>query len=81
MCIRDRYQVDGGQIFFKGEDFTHLPAHKRAKMGLGRTFQQPRFNNRASIEDNLKVGTDLRDQIGYKMCIRDSCYTAISIAA
>lgn len=59
------YQVDGGQIFFKGEDFTHLPAHKRAKMGLGRTFQQPRFNNRASIEDNLKVGTDLRDQIGY----------------
>ena len=34
-------------------------------MGIGRTFQSPRFMNRASIEDNLKVGTDLLNQFGY----------------
>ncbi len=58
-------EVDGGSVYFKGQDITHLPAHTRAQMGIGRTFQSPRFNNRASIEDNLKVGTDLRNRMGY----------------
>ena len=59
------YDVDSGQILFKGQDITNVPAEKRAKMGIGRTFQSPRFNTRASIEDNLKVGTDLRNHMGY----------------
>lgn len=59
------YDVDGGNIFFNGKDVTKLPTHVRAKMGIGRTFQSPRFMNRASIEDNLKVGTDLLNQFGY----------------
>ena len=59
------YEVDSGQILFKGQDVTKVPAEKRAKMGIGRTFQSPRFNTRASIEDNLKVGTDLRNHMGY----------------
>ena len=42
-----------------------MPSHKRARLGVGRTFQSPRFMNRASIEDNLKVGTDLLNQFGY----------------
>ncbi|MDD5954743.1 MAG: ABC transporter ATP-binding protein [Firmicutes bacterium] len=53
------YDVDSGNIFFKGQDITNLPSHQRARMGIGRTFQSPRFMNRASIEDNLKVGIDL----------------------
>lgn len=59
------YDVDSGQVFFKGQDVTKLPTHKRARMGIGRTFQSPRFMNRANIEDNLMVGTDLRNQHGY----------------
>ena len=59
------YDVDSGNIFFKGQDVTKLPTHKRAALGIGRTFQRPRFMNRASIEDNLKVGTDLLNKFGY----------------
>lgn len=59
------YDVDSGSIFYKGKDITTMPSHKRARMGVGRTFQSPRFMNRASIEDNLKVGTDLLNQFGY----------------
>ena len=58
------YDVDSGNIFFKGQDVTKLPTHKRAALGIGRTFQSPRFMNRASIEDNLKVGTDLLNKFG-----------------
>lgn len=57
--------IDSGDIVLQGQDITNLPAHKRAHLGIGRTFQQPRFNKRASIEDNLKVGTDLRNEMGY----------------
>lgn len=59
------YDVDSGNIFYKGKDITTMPSHKRARLGVGRTFQSPRFMNRASIEDNLKVGTDLLNQFGY----------------
>ena len=59
------YEVDGGNIYFKGQDITNVPSHKRARMGIGRTFQSPRFMNRANIEDNLKVGTDLLNKFGY----------------
>lgn len=59
------YDVDSGSILFRGQDVTRLPTHKRAALGIGRTFQSPRFMNRASIEDNLKVGTDLLNRFGY----------------
>ena len=59
------YDVDSVQIIFNGQDVTNVPTHKRARMGIGRTFQSPRFMNRANIEDNLKVGTDLLNQFGY----------------
>lgn len=59
------YDVDDGKIIFDGQEVTNVPAHKRARMGIGRTFQTPRFLDRSSIEDNLKLGTDLFDQMGY----------------
>lgn len=59
------YDVDEGRIFLEGVDVTDIPAYKRARMGIGRTFQTPRFLRRATIRDNLLLGIDLADQIGY----------------
>ncbi len=59
------YQCDSGKVFLNGTDVTRLPAHTRARMGLGRTFQTPRFLQRSSIRDNLLLGTDLANQIGF----------------
>ena len=42
-----------------------VPSHMRARMGLGRTFQTPRFLQRSSIRDNLLLGIDLYDQYNY----------------
>jgi len=36
-----RYAVTKGHILFKGEDITHLPVDKRARLGLGIAFQRP----------------------------------------
>ena len=34
--------ADGGTVEYEGADVTHMPAYKRARMGIGRTHQIPR---------------------------------------
>ena len=36
-----RYEVTQGNILFKGEDYTHEPADKKAKAGMFLSFQNP----------------------------------------
>lgn len=59
------YEVDSGSIFFDNEEITRIPAFLRARKGIGRTFQSPRFLQRSNIRDNLLLGTDLADQMGF----------------
>jgi ABC-type branched-subunit amino acid transport system ATPase component len=59
------YMCDAGQVFINGQDVTRLPPYTRARMGLARTFQTPRFLGRSSVRDNMLLGTDLADQMGY----------------
>lgn len=59
------YTCDSGKIYFEGKDITEVPAHMRARMGIGRTFQTPRFLYRSSIRDNMLLGTDLNDGFSY----------------
>ncbi len=44
---------DRGQVFFKGEEVTSLPIHKRAKMGLGYLAQEPSVFRSMTVEENL----------------------------
>ncbi len=59
------YMPDSGKLFFSGRDITKSPAHQRARMGIARTFQTPRFLQRSSIRDNLLLAADLNDNIGF----------------
>jgi branched-chain amino acid transport system ATP-binding protein len=42
-----------GTIEFLGEDVTKVPARRRAKLGMGRTYQKSRLFHGLSVEDNL----------------------------
>ena len=57
-------EMDGGKIVFDGKDITNLSSYARARAGIGRTFQVPRFLKNSSIRDNLLLGIDLRNGIG-----------------
>ena len=59
------YEVDSGSITFMGRDITHMPSHERAHLGLGRTFQTPRFLERSNIEENLLVAADLGKRVPF----------------
>ncbi|MCL2580512.1 MAG: ABC transporter ATP-binding protein [Oscillospiraceae bacterium] len=59
------YEPDWGSIYLNEQEITKIPAYTRARMGIGRTFQTPRFLQRSNIRDNLLIGTDLADQTGF----------------
>ena len=50
------YQPDSGAMSFGGADLVGLPAHKRVRLGLARTFQKIRLFNRLSVLDNVLAG-------------------------
>lgn len=54
------YDVDDGKIIYDGSEITNVASHKRAHMGIARTFQAPRFLQRSSIRDNLLLSMDLK---------------------
>ena len=45
-----------GDIFFQGESITAMPAFRRARLGIGRTFQIMRPFPGLSVLDNVAVG-------------------------
>lgn len=53
---------DSGKIFFKGREITRLPAHKRAALGIGRTFQITHALRKMKVLDNLKLAA--QSQLG-----------------
>ncbi|WP_105420883.1 ABC transporter ATP-binding protein [Neorhizobium sp. T25_27] len=57
-CITGVYRPDSGSVFFEGRDISHLQAHKRARMGIARSFQIPRPFIGMTVFENLLVPLD-----------------------
>jgi branched-chain amino acid transport system ATP-binding protein len=47
------YQPDAGRMIFDGVDLVGLPAHKRVRLGLARTFQKIRLFKQLSVLGNV----------------------------
>jgi branched-chain amino acid transport system ATP-binding protein len=52
--------VDQGRIRFMDRDITRLPAHRRADLGIARTFQNIRLFGNLTVLDNMKVAHDMK---------------------
>ena len=44
---------DGGKITFRGQDITHMPMYKRARLGMGYLAQEPSIFRTLTVEDNI----------------------------
>lgn len=44
-----------GTVQLMGDDITHLPPHRRARHGIGRTYQTSLLFNALTVEDNLFI--------------------------
>jgi len=49
-----------GNVFFKGEDITELPAYKITRIGIARTFQNIRLFREMTVFENVMIGRHFR---------------------
>ena len=54
-CISGALPCDSGRVVFKGQDVTRLPAYRRVRLGITRSFQIPRPFRSMSVLENLCV--------------------------
>ena len=54
-CIAGSLQADQGRILFDGRDITRLPAHRRTRLGIARSFQIPRPFTSMTVRENLGI--------------------------
>ena len=59
------YPVSGGEIYFQGGLLNNVPAHKRASMGIVRTFQQVHLFGNMTVLENVMSGRHPRSSYGF----------------
>ncbi len=54
---------DRGRIMLDGQDLTHLPMHRRARLGLGYLPQEASIFRRLSVEQNILAVLETRTEL------------------
>lgn len=52
--------VDGGEIFIDEQNITHMPIHRRARLGLGYLPQEASIFRRMTVAQNIQAVLELR---------------------
>jgi branched-chain amino acid transport system ATP-binding protein len=54
-CVSGSLPADGGRILFEGREITTLPAHRRTRLGIVRSFQIPKPFRSMTVQENLDI--------------------------
>src|SRR5690606_6327549 len=65
--ISGELMPDSGQVLLDGVDITRLPAHKRASVGLARSFQISQLYNDFTAEDNVALAVQAQSAKRFDM--------------
>jgi branched-chain amino acid transport system ATP-binding protein len=68
-CISGALRNDEGRIIFDGTDVSSMPAYKRTRLGIARSFQIPRPFKSMTVLENLLVAIDFA-ALGHGLSIR-----------
>ncbi|HUU40821.1 MAG TPA: ABC transporter ATP-binding protein [Desulfatiglandales bacterium] len=58
-CINGLYHPQHGNIYYKGNKINHLSPHKRAGLGISRTFQKLELYGGMTVLDNIRMGSHI----------------------
>jgi branched-chain amino acid transport system ATP-binding protein len=66
-------RADGGRVVFAGNDISALPAHRRCRLGIGRSYQIPQPYGAMTVFENCLVaatfGAGLAEKDAYPVCV------------
>jgi len=65
-CISGALRNESGSIYFRGSEVSKMPAYRRTRLGIARSFQIPRPFHTMSVLENLLVPS------AYVVHLRDS---------
>lgn len=63
-CINGLYHPQKGRVLFDGHDITRMPPHKRAQLGIARTFQKIELFSGMTVLDNIRLGRHIHMRTG-----------------
>ncbi|MBV9283471.1 MAG: ABC transporter ATP-binding protein [Acidimicrobiia bacterium] len=63
-CLLGLLRPDAGRVTFKGVDISRMPIHKRARLGIGRTFQRVELFAGLTVADHLLIAERARQGRG-----------------
>jgi branched-chain amino acid transport system ATP-binding protein len=63
-CINGLYRPQEGSIDFEGRKITHLRPHRRARLGISRTFQKIELFKGSTVLDNIRLGRHIHLKTG-----------------
>ncbi len=70
-----------GQVYYLGNDITHLPAHKIAHLGIGRSFQITNIFANLTILENIRLAAQSSGRDNYKILHHADEYQAYIVRA
>jgi branched-chain amino acid transport system ATP-binding protein len=59
-CLLGVLRTDGGSVELRGEDVTRMPVHRRARQGIGRTFQRIELFPDSTVREHLLIAERVR---------------------
>mgnify|MGYP001453404246 FL=1 len=63
-CILGTLRPDSGSVILNGVDLGSLPVHRRARMGMGRTFQRIELFSDTTVVEHLLIAERVRQGNG-----------------
>jgi branched-chain amino acid transport system ATP-binding protein len=58
-----------GKVFFKGQDITHVPPHRMAHLGIGRSFQITNIFPNLPVLENIRLSAQAMGKNNFKLFV------------
>jgi len=63
-CLLGMLRPESGSVHFDGRDITRMPIHRRARLGIGRTFQRLELFSGMTVREHFLVTERARNRSG-----------------
>ena len=67
-------RADAGRVLLNGSDISRLPAHRRARAGIGRAYQVPQPFSDIPVYENVLVAARFGGQLSHSAAADHACH-------